>query len=65
MDEKLEPPHVGSYEMLSISLAEKAGALVLLSAAIVVGLYPKVLLDLIGPSLNSPLFERMWKGGVS
>ncbi len=47
-----------------ISLPEKAGAVLLLSVAIAVGLFPRILLDLILPSLNSPLFERVWKGGA-
>jgi NADH-quinone oxidoreductase subunit M len=48
----------------AISLPEKAGALLLLTVTLVVGIYPRLLLDLITPSLNSPLFERMWKGGA-
>ncbi len=48
----------------AISLPEKAGAILLLSMAILVGLFPSVLLDLILPSLHSPLFERVWKGGA-
>ena len=29
-----------------------------------IGLYPKLLLDLIGPSFDSPLFEGLRKGGA-
>ncbi len=50
--------------LISISWPERAGAVLLLTCTIFVGLYPRVLLDLITPTFNSPLFERMWKGGV-
>lgn len=50
--------------LVSISWPERAGALLLLTSTIIVGLYPRLLLDLISPTFNSPLFERMWKGGV-
>lgn len=55
----------GSHEpIVPISWPERAGAVLLLTCTIVIGLYPRVLLDLITPTFNSPLFERMWKGGV-
>ena len=47
-----------------ISLAERVGASLLLGATLAVGLYPRLLLDLIVPSLNSPLFEALRKGAV-
>lgn len=45
-----------------ITLPEKLGALLLLASTLVVGLYPRVLTDLILPSLNSPLFQRLHTG---
>lgn len=54
----------GNVPFAAISLPEKAGALVLLTATVLIGLYPRLLLDLIVPTLKSPLFERMWKGGA-
>jgi len=45
-----------------ITLPEKLGSLLLLGATLVVGLYPRILTDLIVPSLNSPLFEGLRKG---
>ena len=36
--------------------------LLLLAATLVVGLYPRILTDLILPSLNSPLFEGLRRG---
>ena len=50
--------------MVPISWPERAGAVLLLTCTVFVGLYPRVLLDLITPTFNSPLFERMWKGGL-
>jgi NADH-quinone oxidoreductase subunit M len=47
-----------------ITLAEKAGALLLLAATVFIGLQPDVLLDWIMPSLQSPLFQSMWNGGT-
>jgi NADH-quinone oxidoreductase subunit M len=46
-----------------ISIAEKAGALVLLTATVIIGIFPNLLLDLIVPSINSPLMQAVWKGG--
>ncbi|MGZ4964402.1 MAG: complex I subunit 4 family protein, partial [Limisphaerales bacterium] len=45
--------------IVPISWPERAGALLLLTCTIAVGLYPRVLLDLITPTFNSPLFQRM------
>ena len=47
-----------------ISLPERAGALLLLAATLIVGLCPRLLLDLITPSLNSPLMKPLWKAGL-
>ncbi|MGB0125548.1 MAG: NADH-quinone oxidoreductase subunit M [Silvibacterium sp.] len=45
-----------------ISAAERIGAAILIAATLVVGLYPRLLLDLIVPALNSPLFDGLRKG---
>jgi NADH-quinone oxidoreductase subunit M len=47
-----------------VSTPERAGAVLLLSATVIVGLCPNVLLDLILPALNSPLMHPLWKGGT-
>ena len=47
-----------------ISLPEKLGALLLICTSLFVGLYPRILLDLIQPALTSPLFEELRKGGL-
>jgi NADH-quinone oxidoreductase subunit M len=46
-----------------ISLPERAGALLLLSTTLLIGLWPGLLLDFITPSLNSPLMQPLWKAG--
>ena len=46
-----------------ITLAERAGALLLIAATIYVGLKPDVLLDWIVPALQSPLMQATLKGG--
>jgi NADH-quinone oxidoreductase subunit M len=46
-----------------ISVPERLGAVMLIGVSLVVGLYPKLLLDVIIPSFNSPLFEWLPKGG--
>lgn len=47
-----------------ISIPEKIGALILIAVTTIIGLYPNLLLDLIRPGLESPLFEGLWKGGA-
>ena len=54
--------HAGSCP--PISMAERAGAVILLLATLAVGLYPRLLLDLIVPSFHSPLFAGLLKGGL-
>jgi NADH-quinone oxidoreductase subunit M len=46
-----------------ISLPERMGAIILIGASIAIGLYPQLLLNVISPALNSPLFEGLRKGG--
>jgi NADH-quinone oxidoreductase subunit M len=47
-----------------ISPPERAGALLLMGATLLVGLWPGLLLDFITPALNSPLMQPLWKGGT-
>jgi NADH-quinone oxidoreductase subunit M len=49
--------------MEPISVPERVGALLLVAVTLLVGLYPRVLLDLIVPALQSPLFDGLMKGG--
>jgi len=46
-----------------ISVPERIGAVMLLTASLVIGLFPNLLLNWIQPCLNSQLFERLLKGG--
>ena len=45
-----------------VTPAEKLGAFALLACTLAVGLYPRLLLDLIEPAFNSALFEGLKKG---
>jgi len=46
-----------------ISVPERTGAVMLIGVSLLVGLYPRILLDVIIPSFNSPLFDWLRKGG--
>jgi NADH-quinone oxidoreductase subunit M len=46
-----------------ITFPERIGAIILMSASVVIGLYPQLLLRIIIPALHSPLFDGLWKGG--
>jgi NADH-quinone oxidoreductase subunit M len=48
--------------MSAITLPERLGAIILIGTSVLVGLYPQMLLDLIVPALNSPLFDGLRKG---
>ena len=45
-----------------ISVPERFGAAILIATTLVIGLYPRLLLDWIVPSLNSPLMLNVMKG---
>ncbi len=45
-------------------MPERLGAVLLMACSLLVGLYPSLLLDLITPSFNSPLFDGMRKAGL-
>jgi len=45
-----------------ITIPERLGAIILIAASVLVGLYPQVLLNVIVPALNSPLFDGLRKG---
>jgi NADH-quinone oxidoreductase subunit M len=46
-----------------ISVPERFGAMLLIAASLVIGLYPSLLLNRIVPSFASPLFEGLRKVG--
>jgi NADH-quinone oxidoreductase subunit M len=45
-----------------ISVPERIGAVILIAASLVIGLYPQLFLNLIVLALNSPLFDGLRKG---
>lgn len=51
---------VRSYE--PITLAERTGAILLIACTIIVGLYPRVLFDLIHPAMQQEMFKRIVSG---
>ena len=55
-------PGAVEHALPPITFPEKLGALLLLASTLVVGLYPRILTDLILPALNSPLFEGLRQG---
>jgi NADH-quinone oxidoreductase subunit M len=48
--------------LAAISLPERAGAVLLLATTLLIGVYPRLLLDLIQPSFESPLMRTLLKG---
>jgi NADH-quinone oxidoreductase subunit M len=51
--------------MPPISMPERVGAVMLIAATVTVGLYPRLLFDIIVPAFHSPLMERLVKGGAA
>jgi NADH-quinone oxidoreductase subunit M len=47
-----------------ITWAERTGAILLLTATLLIGLQPDLLLNWIVPSLHSPLLQAIWHGGT-
>jgi NADH-quinone oxidoreductase subunit M len=47
-----------------ISVPERIGAAVLIGTSLIIGLYPRLLLDLISQSFGSSLFDWLPKGGM-
>ena len=45
-----------------ISIPERIGTVVLIGASLIIGLYPQLLLKLVIPALDSPLFSNLRKG---
>jgi NADH-quinone oxidoreductase subunit M len=45
-----------------ISFPERLGAVILIGASVLVGVYPQMLLNIILPALNGPLFDGVRKG---
>jgi len=56
---QMEPEH----PLEPISVPERLGAFILIGTTLLVGLYPRLLLDLIVPSFSSPLFDGLRRAG--
>jgi NADH-quinone oxidoreductase subunit M len=54
---------VESHPLPPITVPEKIGAIILIGATLVIGLCPGLLLNLIVPSFDSPLFDGLLRGG--
>lgn len=53
-----------NHDWDEISVPERIGTVILVGTTLLIGLYPRLLLDWITPALNSPLMERLVKGGA-
>src|SRR5487761_674059 len=56
--------HSHPHALEPISLPERIAAMILIATTLVIGLYPRLLLDFIVPALGSPLFDGLRKGGL-
>ncbi len=56
------PTPAAEHTLPPITWPERLGALLLLATTLAAGLYPRILTDLILPTLNSPLFEGLRTG---
>jgi len=61
--ESRSQPTPPEHPLAPISLPERLGAIILIGASVLVGVYPQLLLNIIIPALNSPLFDGLRKGG--
>jgi NADH-quinone oxidoreductase subunit M len=62
-DPAVSDKSVHDHPLEPITTPERIGAAMLLAASLAIGLFPGLLLNWIQPCLNSPLFERLLKGG--
>jgi NADH-quinone oxidoreductase subunit M len=56
--------HDAHHDFAPITWPERTGALLLIAATVYIGLKPDTLLEWIGPSLQSPTFQAILKGGT-
>ncbi len=56
--------HEEHHPLEPISVPERIGAVMMIGVALLVGLYPRIVLDVIVPSFDSPLFDWLRKGGA-
>lgn len=60
---RVESESSSAHGLPPITLPEKIGAVILLSATVVIGLFPNLLLNIIMPSINAPWVQGLLKGG--
>jgi NADH-quinone oxidoreductase subunit M len=58
------PAQDAHHDFAPITWPERTGALLLIAATVYIGLKPDTLLEWIGPSLQSPMFQAILKGGT-
>jgi NADH-quinone oxidoreductase subunit M len=61
------PPDAGAtpeHTLEPVSVPERIGAVILIGASLLIGLYPRLLLDVIIPSFTSPGLSGLLKGGA-
>ena len=51
-------PEIGT-PLSGLTIQEKTGAILLVTTSLVIGIYPRLLLDIIAPSLQSPLLKPL------
>src|SRR5664280_2326763 len=56
-------PAYHDHPLEPISMPERFGAVMLIGASLIVGLFPGLLMNWIEPCFKSPLFERLLRGG--
>ncbi|MEW6304641.1 MAG: NADH-quinone oxidoreductase subunit M [Verrucomicrobiota bacterium] len=59
-----KPPRDAPEHLEPITVPERVGAAILIAATLIIGLYPRLLLDMINASFNTPLFDGLRKGGL-
>ena len=57
-------PDEEHHPLEPISIPERIGAVILIATSLLIGLFPRLLLDVIIPSFDSPLFDWLRKGGA-
>jgi len=53
-----------AHPLEPITVPERLGAVLLIAASLVIGLFPTLLMNWIEPCLKSPLFARLLNGGA-
>ena len=53
----------GEHRLDPVTFPERVGAMLLLGCTVLIGLYPQLLMRLILPALNSPMFAGLRRGG--